>query len=131
VSTQAIFAAALARLAVTSEIGSAQPTVSPHAQHDGDRPRGPRVTVADRLAERWERADNDAERRRVTLDAIDELRRTSHSPDPDARKREIAADPRPARVVAAVYGVSHTTVIAYRKRFPSDTVVPLESENSG
>lgn len=82
-------------------------------------PRGPVVSDAERLARRYRGARDDATRRIVIQDALDELRsvRYSRRGKNDALKEarlEIGRDKRPASVVAYVYGYHRSHI--YRLR---------------
>jgi hypothetical protein len=127
-----LFHQLLAKLSLIGETGSrATPSIGRHAQHEGDRPRGPSTTATDRFHALWNAATSDEERRAVITKAAKALKEAGHAPAPPEEflergtsewERRIARTPGPLREVAHRFGVSHEHVRSLRLKFPDSVL---------
>lgn len=91
-------------------------------QKPGSKPPAPVDRDVMRLELRWDNSRTNTVRRAILADSLEVLALYMHKPHPDTKpgtlewKQAIADDPRPSRMVAKMYGVSHATVCEYRKR---------------
>lgn len=122
---------------VSSSGGNGQPLLPPGGiDHRGDRQPEYRQKSVDHFVQRWNGLVSRLDRMggehamavrdeilREALAALKDWRRTPPiaGKDPDEGSFEwkcrVANDPRPSRVVAGQYGVSHVTVIRYRRQY--------------
>lgn len=92
-------------------------------QKPGSKPPAPVDRDVMRLEIRWANCSSNMARRRVLADALDVLALYMHKAKRDTNpgtiewQQAIADDPRPSRVVAKMYGISHSQVCEYRERW--------------
>lgn len=111
----------LMEMTVLSEASGAKLGDVVHGGEPNNAPKGPRSSMADYYGRRWRRARGALSRAEVLAEAQDALINAKYAPMRSMLvgtlewRLAIARDPRPARIVANVYGVSMTHVYYLRK----------------